>query len=115
MGKKNYVKPIWKYDPKIDTSTNHTKFVQLYHSQITHKNFLKLSSIAKVVYIYMSDYSNGNMTTKFPKSIYSTFTTTPTFLKAINELCEKGFVEVIECGRFTRTQNIYKFISKWSE
>ena len=115
MGKKKYVKPIWKYDPKVDTPTNNTKFVQLYHSQMTHRKFLKLSSTSKIVYIYMLDYSNGSMTTEFPKSIYSTFTTTPTFLKAIDELCEKGFIEVIESGRFTRTKNIYKFISKWSE
>lgn len=115
MAKKKYVKPTWKYDPKVDTPTNDTKFVQLYHSQMIHKNFLKLSSTAKIVYIYMLDYSNGKMKTEFPNSIYSTITTRPTFLKAINELCEKGFIEIVESGRFTRTKNIYKFTSKWSE
>ena len=115
MAKKKYTKPPWKYDPKVDTPTNNTKLVQLYHSQITHKNFLELSPIAKVIYIYMLDYSNGSITTEFPNSIYLNITTKPTFLKAIEELSKKGFIEVIESGRFTRTKNIYKFISKWSE
>ncbi len=72
MAKKKYIKPPWKYDPKVDTPTNNTKLVQLYHSQITHKKFLNLSPIAKVVYIYMLDYSNGSITTEFPYSMYST-------------------------------------------
>ena len=115
MSRKKYQKPIWKYDHKVDTPTNTTKLVQIYHSQLTHKNFLDLSSIAKVVYIYMLDYSNGSITTTFPFRIYKSFTTTPTFQKAIKELSEKGFIEVIENGRFTRTENKYKFLSKWCE
>ena len=113
--KRKYQKPIWKYDHKIDTSTNDTKFVQLYHSQLTHKNFVSLSSVAKVVYIYMLDYSNGNMITTFPHKIYKTITTKPTFIKCIKELTEKGFIEIEESGRFTRTENKYKFLYKWCE
>ena len=113
--RRKYQKPIWKYDHKVDTSTNDTKLVQLYHSQLVHKNFIDLSSVAKVVYIYMLDYSNGKNITTFPHRIYKAFTTKPTFNKSIKELTDKGFIETIESGRFTRTENKYKFLSKWCE
>ena len=116
MGRKRkYTKPIWKYDHNIDTPTNDTKLVQLYHSQLVHKNFISLSSSAKTVYIYMLDYSNGKIETSFPYRIYKTFITKPTFIKSIKELTDKGFIETVENGRFTRTENKYKFLCKWCE
>ena len=113
MSKKKYIKPPWKYDHNKDTPTNNTKLTQLYHSQLIHKNFTQLSSNAKVIYIYMLDYSNGSQTTTFPHSIYKDIVSKPTFIKCINELIEKGFIEITKNGRFTRTENEYKFISNW--
>lgn len=113
MKRNKYKIPIWKYNYKSDTPTSNPKFIQLYHSQITHKNFLNLSNSAKVVYMYMIDYSNGKMETTFPNKIYSIITSKPTFFKSIKELSKKGFLEVIESGRFNHKENKYKFLCDW--
>ena len=33
--------------------------------------------------------------------------------KCFAELCEKGFIEMMNCGRFSRTANVYKLSSNW--
>lgn len=116
MGKKNkYVKPIWKYDHKIDTPTNDTKLVMLYHSQLFHKNFTSMRPNSQLLYIRMLDYSNGKQITTYPHKIYKDLMTKPTFIECIKELVEKGFIEVVLNGRFNKRENQYKFITKWCE
>jgi len=37
------------------------------------------------------------------------------FYRDMNALIEKGFVECVECGRFTRTKSVYAYSDKWQE
>ncbi len=111
--KPKYSLPNWLYDPHVKDSYNRN-FIRLSHSLLTHKSFLSLSNSAKMVYIYMVNYSKGNREFSFPYKIYKKITSKPTFNKCIKELHNKGFIEVIENGKFTRTENIYKFLSEWS-
>ena len=83
------------------------------HSMLLNDNFLQLSSEAKVLYLYMSDYANGQIEFEFPKSRYNKLMCNETFKNKKRELIEYGFIEEIANGRFTRTNNKYKFTGKW--
>lgn len=113
MSKKKYNKPIWKYDHKIDTATNDTKYVTMYHSQLFHKKFTSMKSNSQLLYIRMLDYSNGKQITTYPYKIYKDLISKPTFLECRDELVKNGFIEIVECGKFNRRANKYKFIDDW--
>lgn len=113
MSRKKHSLPIWLYDSNVKDSSNRN-FIRLSHSQLTHKSFFSLSNSAKTIYIYMVNYSKGNREFSFPFRIYKNITTKPTFNKCIKELQEKGFIEIVEYGKFTRTENKYRFLSEWS-
>ena len=88
-------------------------FVPIPHTLLMNENFIRLKDSSKKIYLYMTDYANGQEITTFPKSIYEKITTKETFSNAIKELVEYGFIEIIGFGKNTRTANIYKFIDKW--
>lgn len=112
MSKRKGKIPIWLHNPQNDKSKN-PKFIRVYHDLLLNKNFLSLKKSSKLVYFYMLDYSVGNREFEFPYSIYSKITARQTFQESIKELTEKGFIEVIEYGKNTRTPNKYQFSSKW--
>lgn len=107
----------WRYDEKYkpEKGGKTKSFVALPHSLLMNKRYKKLKSSSQMIYTYMTDYANGGEYTKFPKSIYTEITTCQTFNNAIKELVENGFIEIAENGRFTRTENIYRFIDKWKK
>ena len=37
------------------------------------------------------------------------------FYKDMDALINNGFIELVECGKTSRTKNIYKFSNKWNE
>lgn len=112
MGKKKYKIPCWKHDLRNDTKSI-PKFASLYHDMLVNEKFINLSNHTKVIYLYMSDWSNGSQEFEFPYSVYKKITTRKTFYKALKELCENGFIEIIGSGKNTRTPNKYKFSSGW--
>ena len=109
--KKKYNIPIWKFNYKLKDKNK--KFVQIFHNQLCNNYFLKLSSNSKILYIYMLDYSNGNIETEFPHRIYKQLMTTPTFNKCIEELENNGFIEIKKRGKFNHKPNVYKFTDNW--
>ena len=112
MGKKQkYIIPIWKYNYNLKDKNK--KFVQIYHNQLFNNKFMKMKANTQILYIRMLDYSNGQQITEYPFRIYKSFITTPTFLNCIKELCDNGFIEVVENGRFNHKPNKYKFINNW--
>ena len=46
---------------------------------------------------------------------YPIYKTGAQFRRDRDQLIEYGFIEMVECGRFTRTKNIYRFSAKWQE
>ena len=113
--KQSLVFATWKHDVNYKASRGEklNSFVGLPHSLLMNKNFLQLNPTSKLVYIYMLDYSNGEIETTFPQSIYSKITCKSSFENAKKELTKYGFIEEVANGRFTRTENIYKFSDKW--
>lgn len=47
--------------------------------------------------------------------VYPIYKSGAQFRRDRDQLIEYGFIEMVECGRFTRTKNIYKFSAKWQE
>jgi len=90
-------------------------FVGLPHSLLMNGNFLRLSDKAQLLYIYMTDYANGEIYFTFPHSVYSKLMCNEAFRKMKKELITYGFIEEVENGKFTRTENKYKFIGKWKD
>ena len=88
--------------------------VRLTKSMLTHKNFIGLSSSAKIIYIYMKLWAIGRDEVDYSKSLGSNILSPSTVLKAIRELIERGFIErVYFSNGGGHKPNRYKFSSKW--
>lgn len=125
--KKNTEKNLKESKMKVFTSWRHNEnyqmlgenkkkkmsFAPMPHTLLMNENFIRLSDSSKKIYLYMTDYANGQETTTFPRSIYERITTKQTFSKSIKQLNDYGFIEIIGFGKNTRTENIYKFIGDW--
>ncbi|MEY8413593.1 hypothetical protein AALB51_20455 [Lachnospiraceae bacterium 62-26] len=74
---------------------------------------LSLSNSAFRVYCHMRITSGGKRSFTFPYSKYKIFMTRPTFVKARDELVEKGFVDVVQNNKNLRKANIYCFSERW--
>ena len=98
-----------------EAKKKNNSFVGLPHCFLMDKVILSLKPTTFRILVYMYDYSNGEQEFTFPKSIYSKITTIQTFKNAIRELKEKGIIEEIENGKFTRTENKYRFSDKWND
>lgn len=94
-------------------SQNEHRFVALPHSIINHCSFTSLKDKTKLLYLYMTDYSQGNQEFTYPRRIYKNLMCNETFDNAINELIEHGFIEIVSNGGLCNNENIYKFVSKW--
>lgn len=88
--------------------------VRLTKSMLTNKNFIELSSSAKVIYIYMKLWAMGREEVDYSKSLGSNILSPSTVLKAIRELIERGFIErTYFSNGGGHKSNRYKFSSKW--
>lgn len=112
MGRKSK-KVQYKQPDKWKATKDDTRFVQMYHSQITSKAFFNLSNKAKIIYLYMRDYATTNYEFSFPYRIYKNICTPPTFNKAIDELIINGFIITVISGKSVGNENVYRFSDKW--
>ena len=104
----------WRHDENYKPKDPKSKsFAPTTHTMLMNDNYINLKPTTKIIYLYMTDFANGLQETTFPYSIYKHITTIETFKRAKKELIDKGFIEEIKNGRFTRTENVYKFIDKW--
>lgn len=99
----------------------------IYASMLQSPAWYALSPKAKELYTYMKLQQYGQapiegygadcfvfnqaMYTK----VYPIYKSGAQFRRDRDQLIEYGFIEMVECGRFTRTKNIYKFSAKWQE
>lgn len=116
---KNAVFLPWLHDETFkqkDKNGNYEKvkrFVGVPHSLLQNKNFQSLSSNTVRLYLYMLDWACGQQNITFVSALGEKFMTRKTFFKSINELEQKGFIEIIEKGSYNHKPNKYKFIDKW--
>lgn len=107
----NIYNKYFTVDPQNDKKKG---FVSMTHAFIFDKHFLELTSNAKLLYMYMKDTYRGTNNFKYPQSFANNINMAPaTFKRAKKELIDKGFIEIVEWGYSTRTENIYSFSEKW--
>ena len=99
----------------------------LYASMLQSPAWYALSPKAKELYLYMKLQLFGQNPIEgygtdcfvFNKAMftktYPIYKTGAQFRRDRDQLIEYGFIEMVECGRFTRTKNIYRFSAKWQE
>lgn len=97
----------------------------IYASMMQSNAFLDLSANAIKLYLYMKLQFYGQVQKPgdkpdqfvFNRSMYVTtygiFSNGAQFTQYCHELIKHGFIELIECGATTRSNNIYKFSDKW--
>jgi len=82
--------PFKPYENGPFPESNH--YLRLTHTLLRHEKFLKLSSSAKVLYVFMRDWSGKNELFKYSASMSLDYMTKPTYYKARDELCKAGFI-----------------------
>ena len=101
----------------------------LYASMLQSPAWYALSPKAKELYTYMKLQLYGQAPLDSEKygagafvfnqamytKTYPIYKTGAQFRRDRDQLIEYGFIEMVECGRFTRTKNVYRFSAKWQE
>lgn len=104
--------PFQPWEGKTDNGIE-KRYFRLGASIMASEAMLSLSSSAFRVYCHMRIESGGKRSFKFPYSKYKIFMARPTFVKARDELVEKGFIDVIQNNKNLRKANIYAFSERW--
>ena len=99
----------------------------LYASMLQSPAWYALSPKAQQLYTYMKLQQYGQTPIEgygsdcfvFNQGMYTKtyplYKTGAQFRRDRDQLIKYGFIEVVECGRFTRTKNVYKFSAKWQD
>lgn len=103
---------IFAYYRSLD-STKDKRFVALPHSLINHQSFTSLSDKSKLLYLYMTDYSQGKQEFSYPRRIYKNLMCNETFKTSREELKEHGFITIMSEGGLFNNEAQYKFIADW--
>ena len=104
--------PFQEWETKNDDGIER-RYFRMGISIMASESMRSLSPSAFKIYCYMRIESGGKRSFKFPFSKYRSYTTRPTFEKALKELVDKGFVDVIQRNGNLRKANIYSFSSRW--
>lgn len=91
------------------------RYIRLSNTQMVSKAMKSLSPSAFRVYVNMRLESAGKMEFQFPFHKYRSYMSRPTFIKAVKELEEKGFIETIEHNANLRKANKYRFSDAWKQ
>ncbi len=101
---------FWLADGDLTPNQRYCRFTE---SLIHAEPFITLSFAAQILYIRMCIQAAGKCEFVYAYSQYRKRMSKSTFMRAKEELIKNGFIQVVECGRNTRTANIYKFCSDW--
>lgn len=128
MGRKSKFKP-----QEFEKLGNSNLSATLYASMLQSQAYKSLSNNAKVLYQYMKLQYYGAKPIEgqaqdcfyFNKAMYINDEEHPNsyglykngaqFQRDLKQLVKHGFIEIVECGKTTRTKNIYKFSAKWQQ
>lgn len=67
-----------------------------------------------MMYLCMGLEAGGRQGFQFPRSAILKYGFNKNYgPKYIDELCDKGFIELVSSGRTTRTPNEYRFVFNW--
>ena len=101
-------------DYECDTEDLLDKYIVLTKSMLTSDKWLSLKYSTRDVYIKMKLWSIGNSTYDYSyKLAEKEGITSATYKRAIQELIDKGFIEIIRISRTPGIGTRYKFSNKW--
>jgi len=89
------------------------RFIRMGNTQMCSERMRKLSSIAFKIYCYMKLESGGSKQFAFPHNKYASYVTKPTFFRALKELEQNGFIDIIQRNGNLRRSNVYAFSERW--
>lgn len=89
-------------------------YISITKSMLTSEQWKNLSYTAREIYLHMKLWAYGKEEFKFSYSLaLNVVNSKSTVKKAIDDLVEKGFIEIIRISRTPGIGTIYKFSSKW--
>ena len=91
------------------------RYIRIANTQLVSTAMRSLSNSAFRIYTNMRMESGGNITFTFPYSKYKSYMTRPTFEKAVNDLADAGFIEVVQRNANLRKANVYRFCAGWKQ
>lgn len=104
--------PFQEWESKNDDGIE-KRYFRLGATLMASEPMRSLSPSAFKILCYMKIESGGKRSFKFPFSKYRAYTTRPTFEKALKELVEKGFIDIVQRNSNLRKPNIYMFSNRW--
>jgi len=89
-------------------------YICMTYSMLDNEKWLSLGYPAQIIYIYMKKWAYGRQEFKFSYRLgLHVFKSYSTFKRAIDELVDNGFIEIIRISRTPGIGTIYKFSDKW--
>ena len=88
-------------------------YIRLTSDLMRNEKFKSMGLLAQMIYLHMCLTAAGKRDFIFPYEAYKDICSKGGFAKAEVELIQKGFIEKVESGRFTRTPNKYRFSFRW--
>jgi len=111
MGRYKLVRtPFHHYETDNKDDLN---YIRLTKRLLMNKKFLKLHNSSKILYIYMRLWAYPKKQFNYTISTAKVLMTKNTFLKCIDELEEKGFINIIYRNKYSHNMNIYEFSDRW--
>ena len=120
-----------KYHPKsfVCKIAGGEPSASIFMSMLKSPAWMSLKPRAKVLYLYMKAQYYGVKEKNKPeqnplyfvfnqamwKTTYKLYTNNKSFYEDRDALIERGFIEIVETGKITRTKNIYKFSDSWTD
>lgn len=92
------------------------KHVRMTHDMLQDETFRSLKYTSQVLYLYMKDWSCGEIEFKYSWRLASrVLRSKPTYQSAKKELIEKGFIICTRTCKCSSEPNHYKFSNDWSK
>lgn len=103
-------------DYECNTKDLRDNYIVLTKSMILSDSWRSLNYSTKDVYIKMKLWSLGNISVMYSYKLALTEgITSATYKRAVDELVEKGFIEITRISRTPGIATKYKFSNKWKD
>lgn len=113
MAKKRNLTAFKDFESPRENCNYQVGYIRLVDIQLECMN--ELSNSAFRLYIMMKSYAKGNAEFTFPYRIQKNFISKQGFLNARDELITYGYLEQFVSNKNLRTENKYRFSSKWRD
>ena len=114
MAKQKKQKQFRNFESSSFSTDFKEPYISLTKSMLTNEKWLSLNYSSQLIYVYMKMLAYGRQEFKFSYSLaLNIVKSKTTFKKSIDELVDKGFIEIIRISRTPGIGTIYKFSNKW--